>query len=94
MSLLLGMNIPERRGPARLGRPKVSEIPDERAKHIQCARLYYGTNWTVATIARHFDVARFTVYRWIDLAFTYDDPVIDQIRERYLKCTKRTKKPH
>jgi DNA-binding transcriptional regulator LsrR (DeoR family) len=94
MSPIGYMPTPLRRGPSHLGRPKVSDIPTERARHIDCARLYYGSDWTVAQIARHLQVSRDTVYRWVDLAMTYDDIEVDEIREHFVKSSTRDKRPH
>lgn len=58
----------------KVGRPKVTEIARERQRHIECAGLMLHSNWPVKRIAASFGIARYTAYRWRDLALTYDEP--------------------
>lgn len=64
----------------RRGRPRVTGIPEERAKHLECARLMLLTNWPVKKIARFCGCSRATAYNWLGLALGYDDPEADDLR--------------
>lgn len=60
--------------PPRRGRPVVSASPSERMKHIECAGLMLGTNWSVKRICAALEISRATAYLWLKLALSYDEP--------------------
>jgi hypothetical protein len=73
-SLLSAPTAPLQSRPARkVGRPRVSEIPAERARHIEVAtwRLVHGHS--LATTAEAHGISERTVCYWTRLALTYPE---------------------
>lgn len=62
------------------GRPRSVLNPSKRKQHIALALLYLGTNWTLARVAKSYDVSLDTARRWIRLALTYHEPEADCAR--------------
>lgn len=65
--------MPDVRHTRRPGRPRVSENPEARERHIQCAMMRLATFATVEETAAAFDISERTVHNWTALALTYQD---------------------
>lgn len=61
------------------GRPPATTDPLKRRQHIGLALIYFGSNWTLARVAKMHDVSPDTARRWIRLALTYHDPETDRL---------------
>jgi hypothetical protein len=80
--------------PRRAGRPRVSDDPAERDRHVECATLFFGTNWPVAKIARTCDVSPATVYLWVPKALGYEDhPEYEGLRRLAMGSKRRVQIP-
>lgn len=64
------------------GRPRVSDDPEQRAKHMRCLFYRVLNGLTVRQVADLMDVSEATVKLWTKLALSYHGyPEIRKVRE-------------
>lgn len=77
----------------RRGRPRATQDVSQRRRHIGLALIYFGSNWTLARIAKMHDVGTDTARRWIRSALTYSEPEADRVRSLAENSQRKIKKP-
>lgn len=78
---------------AKLPKFKVAVRPGRKLppsnKLLQCAALYFQSNWPVHQIASTFKVTRTTVYRWVEAALDGEDSI--EVRQMARRSQRRFK---
>jgi transposase-like protein len=67
----------------RRGRPRASDDPAQRQRHVECAALMASGRLPVARIARKLGISRATAYNWRDATRDYDEADTLALRRLY-----------
>jgi hypothetical protein len=62
------------------GRPPAGATREERLKHIRAAYLLGKRICSARGLAAHYGVTKRTIYRWSELALTYEDDEAEGLR--------------